>query len=270
MRPQARSRSQLTTVTAAGIALAGVVLSSRHATAAFQLQLAETGGPTLLVSDNSAGDLNPAIGVIQIGSGSGISFGDFTLFGLMATSNRTSGSGNQLAEIALSSLTVRNNTAAPHALGLTAGDTDFTFPTVRPLDLTSSASGTFAVVPGTGATSVGGSSATVTSFADAANGQFATAFPAENFAFNAPASPSASFADPVATAGGFNPAGSYSMTLADQFTVAGNTQLVSLGQVLSAQTGPIPEPSSLLLLGAAPLVAAQRPSRKRSRASRSH
>jgi len=267
MRASLQYRSNRTVV-AAGVAVTGLLFSSLPAEAAFQFQLVETGGPTLLVTDQGAGDLNPAVGIIQVGSG--IAFGDFTVFGLTATSNRASGSGNQIAQIDLSSLMIRNNTSAPHTLGIMVGDTDYTFPTIRPLDLTASGSGTFAVVPGTGATSVSGSSANLSSFADAANGQFATAFPAENFVFNAPASPTASFADPVTIAAGFNPAGSYSMTLSDQFTVAGNTQLISLGQVLSAQTGPIPEPACALLIAAAPLVASQRPSRKRSRASRSH
>jgi hypothetical protein len=159
-----------------------------------------------------------------------------TVIGSTATSNQSTGSGNSPAQLTSSSQTIRNTMAQPRTLTLQVSDTNFNFPTDRPLTLTSLASGTFVPVAGTDATSVAGASIRIQTFGDATNAVFGMTFPAQDFTFTAPDRPSASFSDLVSRLG-FNPAGAYSLTIQVRLTLPGHVELNNRSNTLTAEAG---------------------------------
>ncbi len=139
-----------------------------------------------------------------------------------------------------------NNTATTQTNTLSFTDFNLSLPTTRPLTLTTTLSGMFVPVPGSGNTSVLGDSVTIQTFGDANNTPFGTGFPAENFTFTVTNPAITSFSD-VNVVTGFNPPGPYSLTALITYKIIAHTELGPVNLTVTAAPA-VPEPSSLALL----------------------
>jgi len=200
---------------------------------------------TLDVLDNSALDQNPAIGVITLGSATTpLNFGPLQVFGSISSSNATAGSGN-LAQLASSALTIINNTGTAQSDNFRISDQGFRFPP-SPLTLFGTASGTFSPVPGSGNSTVDGSSAQALAFADTT--KFGNQFTVQNFTVPpSPGSPQLSYANTQSASGfSYSSATGYSMTVQLLFTIGAFTQLNGRSNVEQAVSA-VPEPSTVVM-----------------------
>jgi hypothetical protein len=211
------------------------------------------GGPNVAAT---ATDTNSAVGTLALGSTTvPITFGDFSVLGSVSLSNSP---GDGLAQLMSNSLSVTNNTSVAHTITLIISDTGFTNPT--PPIFQAAASGSFNINNGSGATSVSGNSATATAFADFGNGGnnlFGMGVSVLNYSFSTGTTTSTlatySSAFPPASVFPGQP-GPYSMTVELVFTVAGNNNLSSRSDSITA-IAPTPEPATLaMVFSALPLL----------------
>jgi hypothetical protein len=197
---------------------------------------ADINGTTFTCSDNQPCDTNPAVGQLQIA--------DQTIAGVQflgSSQTQVIGPTNSLNS---SSFQFINNNSGTVALQLAVGGTDYLGPVQN---FSASGSGTFQ--------SAIGSNVAMNYFADAANGQpattpttfpgtqltatdmFTAALPTDSFAFN--------------HSGAFVAAGPYSMSLETSINLVAGGSVVGRNQaIVTEQVPAIPEPSSLVLLGA--------------------
>jgi hypothetical protein len=250
------------------LAMAGAVLlgPATKARATLTLVATETSGPTLVAQDNqvagtviNAGALGvltttisdslPAAGQLGLGGLSGVVFGDFLVSGSVSTSNSPGSPG--LAQLISSSLSVVNTTAVAHTITLQISDSGYTMPT--PPLFGATAGGTFNIVtdPITGAPlapTVNGNSVNALAFANFSNSLFGTGVTVQNFSFSTDTTnlTTSSYANTVPNTilgPGTIP---YSMTVELVFTVAGNNELSSRNDTITA-VNVVPEPATLAM-----------------------
>jgi hypothetical protein len=224
------SRIGLSGLAAAGIMAA--VSAPAHAT----LQVAaDVGGTPFFCADNTACDLNPAVGTIELGT---TTIDGVTVDGSIQISTGTPANPGQDL-IDTSSLSIVNNSGATRIATVAVGDIDFSGP-VSHFHLTGS--GTWV--------NAGGSSITLEWFDDPANVQGA------NNALDAPGDLLGSFTslgtDPLHSfstdqTGTVSDSGPFSMTIWAQATLTPGAVLLSRGQG-EIKTA-IPEPSTWAMLG---------------------
>jgi len=138
--------------------------AARPAEAGLILRL-DTGPSTIIVNDNLAGDLNPAVGQItSVGN-----IGDFSSTINVGQSNSP---GTTFGMLQIQSLDIRNAGVGQRTLKVTLSDTGFTAPDddFNPLQFSSSFGGTLT-------NAAAGDLVAFQSFADPANAQPATAVP---------------------------------------------------------------------------------------------
>jgi len=256
------------------LAMAGAVLlgpaTKARATLTLVAQETTGGGPvtaTLVASDQvtvlgtvvntgallggsapvTVADANAAAGSLGLGSTGSVPFGDFLVSGSLSTSNSP---GTALAQLISSSLSVVNTTAVAHTITLFISDSGFTKPT--PPLFGAVAGGTFnVVVDGNGnplAPNVNGNSANALAFANFSNQLFGTGVSVQNFSFSTDTTnliqDGYSNTVPNSILGpGTTP---YSMTVELIFTVAGNNQLSSRNDTITAINA-VPEPATLAM-----------------------
>jgi hypothetical protein len=258
------------------LAMAGAVLlgPATKARATLTLVATETGGPTLVAQDNqgmgvaiNAGALGPlvttiadslpATGQLGLGGASGVMFGDFLVSGSLSTSN--SPGFPTLAQLISSSLSVVNTTAVAHTITLQISDNGFTRPTPPLFGATAGGTFNIATDPNTGAplaSNVNGNSANALAFANFSNTLFGTGVTVQNFTFSTDTTnlTSSSYANTVPNTilgPGTIP---YSMTVELVFTIAGNNQLSSRNDTITA-INVVPEPATLAMaFSALPLL----------------
>jgi uncharacterized repeat protein (TIGR01451 family) len=119
-------------------------LESRQLLAGGPLQVTITEVQTsqsVMITDNGAGDANPAVGVINYCTPAVSPFTDFVIKNLTVYSNRTT--ATTMAILTQSGIVSRSTSTGGNAtLEITATDPDFTSPS-DPIEMTSSVSGTF-------------------------------------------------------------------------------------------------------------------------------
>jgi hypothetical protein len=236
------------------IALAGFALvAAPKANAAPTLTIMsnETTGAmaSTTVLDNSAADQDSTIGNLVLGSSSaGLTFGDFTVFGSRTVSNAQAPNGPPVTVSTLSSgaLAVTNNTSSPQSIVFQASDINYTGPP-SPLILAASASGTFR--PDGSNSSVAGATATAKAWADASNTLFGHGTLVQNYTFTAGSGFGSQSYSNSANLSNFNYSGAYSMTVELDFTVPGNSTLVTRSDVIQGFSQAVPEPTTLAGLG---------------------
>jgi len=235
------------------LAMAGAVLlgPATKARATLTLNAVETGGPTLNVVDNGPGDINPAVGNITLGNTTTpITFGDFSVLGSVSTSD--SPGNNLLTQLVSTALSITNNDSVAHTITLMISDTGFTKPS--PPVFGASASGTFNVAddPITGlplAPNVNGNSAHALAFADFTNTLFGTGLKVQDFSFSTDTQglTTATYSNNVPNTIVGPSTTPYSMTVELVFTVAGNNQLSSRNDTITAINTVVPEPATLAM-----------------------
>jgi len=228
---------------AAVTALLAAPPSSR---AEFTVRAVVDGVQLVNVVDNSAGDNNPAVGIIGIGTTTTPVLVDgLQVFGSLSTSNSP---GSTLSQISSQSLNVINTSGSSHVVNLLVTDTGFRLPP-SPLELFGTASGTFSPVAGTSTTLVDGATARARAWSDNTNTPFGTQFLVQDFTTPSAAGlPLLSYSNTTSRSGfTFNPATGYSMLVQLDFTLPNNVQLNGRTDVIQART--VPEPASLLMLG---------------------
>jgi len=118
-----------------GLVAAGALLANPSpAHAAFTLTLQETGFGPITITDNGAGDVSGASGVITFSG----AFGDF--FVQVSTGSSNSAGGTEPAQLTINSLSITG--ASSSALTITLTDTGFTAPTTSQVELRSQLSTT--------------------------------------------------------------------------------------------------------------------------------
>lgn len=235
---------------AAGFAFLG---SPREACAVLELRATDQPtGTVLIVLDNGPGDSNPAVGTISLGSTvTPINFGGLSVLGSVSTSN--SPGSPVLSQVASSSLSVTNTTGVSHTVVLQISDNNFNLPP-SPIQLSGTASGTFAPVPGTNNAFVTGSTATALAFADPNNAKFVNGFLVQNFSTPVAGSTSTLLSYSNTQEAGplsYNPA--YAMTVQLTYVVPNNVQLNGRSDIIQATA--VPEPATFAMaLGGLPVL----------------
>ncbi len=230
---------RLVTISAA----AATVLAAATAKATLVLTLM-SGASTVTITDNGAGDLSGATGVII----STVTVGDFSTSFTVGTSNSPGGATGLLQ---IQTLTVRNNAASTATLGLWLADTGFTLPggPGSTLQLTSSIGGTlFGSTAGT-------DGMTFQSYGDPSNGNpFLSAYTPGSQVYVSTGAPQVSFNSTVSTLMPFTgPA--YSMGNISSITLSALAQANVSG---TTSTTVVPEPTAAALLVGATAAAARR------------
>jgi len=226
-----------TSAVAAAMMWAG---SAQLANAAMQIKLTTGGGATATVTDNGAGDTNPAVGQIGFAGSVGV-------FSTVITSNvsNSPGSDSDGAWLQGNTISIKDSGATKGTLTISITDTDFTRPDGPNLTLGSSFAGTFL-------SGNAGESATLQSYLGTGNAAFGTAFTTGVQTLNLPSGSALPFGTSAADKNVpcSNVKSPYSLTqvytinlsAGGQVNLAGTTKCISAG-------GAIPEPASLSLLG---------------------
>jgi hypothetical protein len=223
---------QKSMVGAAALVVGGLLASS-SAQAVLQFSAEVNGVSFGCVDQNVACDTNPAVGVLQTGASA---FGGVSFLGSSQT--QTTGADNTLNT---TSFQIVNNNATAVDIQFAVGGTDFTGPVTG---LNQSGSGTFQ--------NAIGSTIEMSFYADTANGQggetptdFPGALQADSGTITATLLTDSFNFD---SAGAFNDADLYSMTLGTSGTLTPGGSLVGRSQAQVAVNA-VPEPASLLMLG---------------------
>ncbi len=224
-----------------GLAAVGLIVglsSSAHAT----LQLAfDINGVAFSCADNAACDTNSAVGTIQLANDT---FAGVQVNGSITTSSGTPANPGPLDILNASSLSIINTNKVSVDFNTAISDTDFKGPVSS---FTASGSGTFQSAPG--------SSVTLGFFDDPANTQGA------NTSTDAPGTQVFSFSHTAVgdadsfsqdQTGAASDSGLFSMTLTSSGTLIAGGELINNGRtIIKTPTTSVPEPASLMLLGAA-------------------
>jgi hypothetical protein len=211
-----------------------VVASPAHAV--LQIAAHVDGFPTITCVDQTACDLDPTVGILELApqAGGGVTFFGSTQIQQIATATGTfnvlNSSGQQII----------NNTGLPLAITIAIGGTDFEGPVTS-----YSASGSGTVETGIGST------ATFEYYGDSTNQQGAgnpndkpgTLLASATFTAN-----QMTYAFSQNDSGAFVASGPFSFTLWASGVLAPGGSLVNRGQTIVAQQVQVPEPGSLLLL----------------------
>jgi len=221
-----------------GAAAVLAAATARTASAALTFQLATAGSATVTVTDNGAGDTNPAVGQITWSG----SIGKFSTVITAGTSN--SPGSNGLAILQTHTIAVRENSATKETLTFSMSDTGFTNPSGSNLTLGSSFAGTF--LSGTA-----GENVSFQSYADGSNALFGKATTSGQHTstlLNGSQLPVGfTTADRNAA---FSSEGPYSMSDVTTISLSQNGQAnVSGTTTMSSAGGATPEPASLSVLG---------------------
>jgi len=233
-------------LTAIAVAVAGSV---QVASAAMQLKLS-SGSTTQTITDNGAGDSNPAVGQISFAGAIGA-------FSTVISSNVSNSPGSDAAGGFLhgNSISVRDTSNQKATLTISVTDTDFTKPD-SPTHIGSSFAGTFL-------SGSAGESATLQSYLGTGNAAFGTAFTTGVqtltlpnggvFPFGAAAPDKQATLNNVKSPYSLTQVYTINLSAGGSANLAGTTSCVNQG-------GAVPEPASLSLLGlgAALLMARRR------------
>ena len=220
-----------------GLAAAGLMAAvSTPAHAVLQIA-ADVSGATFFCADNTACDLNPAVGTIELANGTlnGVAVNG----SIQASTGTPANPGQDLIDT--SSLSIINNSGATRVVTVAVGDTDFSAP-VTSFHITGS---------GTWVNS-GGSSLLLEWFDDPANAQGA------DNAFDAPGTMLGSFTstgtDPLHSfafdqSGAVSDSGPFSMTIWAQASLSSGAVLLNRGQGEAKSAVPEPSTWAMMALG---------------------
>jgi len=222
-----------------GLAAAGLIAAVSPPAHAVLIVSADVSGTPFTVVDNGAGDLNPAVGTIQVANSS---LNGVAVNGSIQLSTGTPANPGQDL-ISTSSLSVINNAGASRVFTVAVSDTDFSAP-VSSFNLTGS--GTWV--------NAAGSDITLNWFDDPANTQGAqTAFDTPGTSlgtfFSAGTDPLHSFAtDQSGPVSDINP---FSMTIWAQANLTDGAILLNRGQGEVKLASAVPEPATwaMMVLG---------------------